>query len=189
MGKQIGLALIILLLSSCQYLSATLIFEESGQRFSALGSSNSKVVDDIEYYFELDKSVYVQGENVEMLYRVTNLKDENFTFRFSCSGQKNFLVNKNDINIWQAYDACYLGVTEFTLTPSEIKTFTYIWDMKINQNELLGVGQYNVIGRLDIYPGLYDYTKVGVSMEVVPEPITVIFLALGALRFKHVRFS
>jgi len=139
------------------------------------------VIDEIEYYFELDKSIYERGENVEMLYRVTNLKDENVTFWFSCSGQKNFLVNKNDINVWQAYDACYLMPTEFTLAPGENKTFTYIWDMKINQNELLGVGQFDVIGRLDIYSGLYDYTMVGVSMEVVPEPLSITILTVGSI--------
>lgn len=46
----------------------------------AIPDSNSTVLDDIEYYVQTDKSVYDLGENVEMLYRVTNLGDEDETF-------------------------------------------------------------------------------------------------------------
>jgi len=37
--------------------------------------SNSIIKDGIEYYIQTDKAVYDLGENVEILYRVTNLTD------------------------------------------------------------------------------------------------------------------
>ncbi len=38
-------------------------------------------------------------------------------------------------------------------------------------------------------PITLDSIKIVVDGNIVPEPVTVIFLALGALRFKHVRFN
>ncbi len=38
--------------------------------------SNSIVQDDIEYYMQTNKSVYDLGEDVELLYRVTNLGND-----------------------------------------------------------------------------------------------------------------
>jgi hypothetical protein len=37
---------------------------------------NAIEVNDIEYYIQTDKSVYELGEDVDFLYRVTNLRDE-----------------------------------------------------------------------------------------------------------------
>lgn len=38
--------------------------------------SNSIIVDDLEYYIQVNDSVYSLGEDVEMLFRLTNLKSE-----------------------------------------------------------------------------------------------------------------
>jgi hypothetical protein len=45
----------------------------AGMAGATLVNSNSIVQDDIEYYIQTNKAVYDLGENVEMLYRVTNL--------------------------------------------------------------------------------------------------------------------
>jgi hypothetical protein len=47
--------------------------------------SNSMIVDDIEYYMQADDSIYDLSEDVEMLYRVTNLSSEEVTFSFGGS--------------------------------------------------------------------------------------------------------
>ncbi len=60
--------------------SAILITERSAK--ANLVNSNSIVEDDIEYYMQTDKDVYDLGENVEMLYRVTNLGSEDVSFTF-----------------------------------------------------------------------------------------------------------
>jgi len=45
-----------------------------------LVDSNSIVQDGIKYYLQTDKAVYSLGENVEILYRITNLRDEEWRF-------------------------------------------------------------------------------------------------------------
>ena len=180
MGRHIGFVTVaVVLLCSGEYLSATLILEDTGYEYSVLGNSNSMVIDDIEYYFELDKSIYERGENVEMLYRVTNLKDQNVTFQFSTTLQNKFWIDKNDSNIWEAPFLGYTIPTEFTLAPGDNKTFTYTWDMEISPGVLLDVGDYIALGGLYDGPGYYDFTKVGVAMEVVPEPLSITFLMFG----------
>jgi hypothetical protein len=57
---------------------------------SATVNSNSIIQDDIEYYIQTDKSVYNLGEDVEMLYRVTNLRSEDVEFYFPNSPAWNF---------------------------------------------------------------------------------------------------
>jgi len=188
MGRQIGLLTAVLVLLGVGNVRATLVLEGTGREYSALGNSNSKVIDEIEYYLELDKSIYEQGENVEMLYRVTNFKDENVTFRFPSTAQWNFLVDNNENIIWSAAETFTWISTEFLLKPGENKTITYTWDMKINQSNLLDVGKYNVVGRLDGDSGFYDFTKLGVEMEVVPEPASILLtIGIGGIVIRRKR--
>jgi hypothetical protein len=56
--------LVVLVLGTAQVAKANLV------------NSNSIIQDGIEYYIQTDKFVYDLGENVEILYRVTNLRDE-----------------------------------------------------------------------------------------------------------------
>ena len=172
MRVHIGMVTAVLVLLGAGDVQATLTLEGSGPGYS-------KVVDEIEYYLELDKSVYEQGENVEMLYRVTNLKEQDVTFLFSSTLQRNFWVDKNGTNIWRASHLGYTIPTEFTLASGENKKFTYTWDMKINQNELLDIGNYMALGGLYDFPGEYDFTKVGVDIEIVPEPLSVTIVLFG----------
>ncbi|MHC4412663.1 MAG: hypothetical protein ACYSW6_06805, partial [Planctomycetota bacterium] len=53
---------------------------------------NAIEVNDVEYYVQTDKSVYNLGENVEMLYKVTNLSNANVMFGFSSTPEWNFWV-------------------------------------------------------------------------------------------------
>jgi len=156
-------------------------------------NSNAIISDDIEYYIQTDKSVYDLGENVEMLYKVTNLGTEDVTFYFFRSPIWNFWAEKEGERIWAAIDL-WSGVnTRLTFTPGEFRIFPipnppFIWDMRNDENNLVGLGNYDIIG------GLYgggedDYTKVAVPIEIVPEPATILLLAIGVfgLRAKLLR--
>jgi len=147
-------------------------------------NSNSIIQDGMEYYIQTNKSVYILGENVEMLYRVTNLGDEDVTFWFPHIPVWNFWVEKDGENIWRAVNGWYGMITEFTLSSGESKEFPdisspYIWNMRDNGDKLVHVGEYNVIGGLYAGTGEYDSTRVSVSIEIVPEPTSIALLGVG----------
>lgn len=133
---------------------------------------NSVVQDDIEYYMETDKSVYSLGENVQMLYRVTNLGDTEVTFQFISTAQWNFWVDKDDTNIWRQINGWYLSFTEFTLSPNESKEFSCDWDMRDTGGNLVAPREYDVIGGLfNGGAGTDEYSRVSVPIQIVAEPI------------------
>jgi len=138
-------------------------------------NSNSKIEDGIEYYIQTDKSLYRLGEHVEMLYRVTNLGDENVTFGYFALPVWNFWVEKNEEYIWRAVNGWYGTITEFILSPGESREFPAhdhprIWNMRDKENNLVNVGEYSVIGGLYNGSGSCDYTKVAVPIRIVPKP-------------------
>jgi len=156
--------------------------------------SNSIVKDYIEYYIQTDKSIYNLGENVEMLYRVTNMGVEDVTFEFPYSPEWNFWVEKDGEHIWRAVNGWWTAQTQFTLSPSESREFPsiappYIWNMRDDENNLVDEGQYNVIGGLHAGVGGYEYTKVSVPITIVPEPGSLALLGVGLLFFNKKRES
>ena len=84
-----------------------------------LVDSNSIIEDDIEYYLQTDKAVYDLGENVELLYRITNLSDGDVTFSFPHFPEWNFWVEKDGEHIWRAVNGWYTVITVFTLSSGE----------------------------------------------------------------------
>jgi hypothetical protein len=151
-----------------------------------LVDSNSIIQDGIEYYIQTNKSVYDLGENVEILYRVTNLRDESVTFDFGWYPVYQFWVEKEGEQIWSAIGTRLAVVTKLILMPGESRVFPddftppFIWDMR-DKGNLVKLGTYNVIGGLYSVSGYYDYTKVAVSIEIIPEPASILLLALGAV--------
>ncbi|MHC4501533.1 MAG: right-handed parallel beta-helix repeat-containing protein, partial [Planctomycetota bacterium] len=122
---------------------------------NAAPDSNSILRNGIEYYIQTDKAVYNLGETVEMLYRITNLGDEDVTFGTPYMPPWNFLVQKDANDIWRAVNSWYAMPTIFTLGPGDSKQFpTFdppcIWNMRDDENNLVNLGEYTVIG------GLYD---------------------------------
>jgi len=145
---------------------------------------NSVVEDGIEYYLQTDKSNYDLGEEVQMLYRVTNLGNEDATFSFPHSPEWNFWVERDGEDIWRAVNGWYMMITVFTLSSGESVEFPtdsqpYIWNMRDNGDNLVHVGEYNVIGGLYAGTGEYDSTRVSVSIEIVPEPTSIALLGVG----------
>ncbi len=153
-------------------------------------NSNSIVQDGIEYYVQTDKAVYDLGENVEMLYRVTNLGDEDVTLGLVvCDplAYYDFRIMQDGSQIWQyPYLSVVLGFTFFHLGPYESKEGQTIWNM-MNDNGTLQTdddfpvnpGIYNVIGELDLVSG--ERVPVSVSIQIIPEPATFLFLVFGSL--------
>jgi len=165
-----------------QLLSIMLVLALVGCARANLVDSNSITKDGIEYYVQTDNAVYNLGENVEILYRVTNLREEEVTFSFPGWPEWNFWVEKDQENIWTAVSVWYTFPINFTLSPGEYKQYPLVWDMRdYKGNLLVDIGEYSVIGGFDDGPGGggYDYSKVSVDIMIVPEPSTIVLLALG----------
>ena len=161
-----------------------------------LVNPNSVVEDGIEYYIQTDKSIYDLGENVEILYRVTNLSgspvDIGEVLNCAYAWCNFFITDDDNTDIWE-----YLrgggppcGWIMLHLEPDEFREYQKTWDM-ISDNGTysnpdddypVGPGRYNITGELEL-SNAYKHKKVpvSVSIEIVPEPASVLLFALGAL--------
>ena len=150
-------------------------------------NSNSIVEYGIEYYIQTDKAVYHLGENVEMLFRVTNLRDEDVGIGCSRSPEFNFKVEQCAgpglcAPVWILYQGWFWIMTGIELSPGESTEVSYNWDMKdIGGNPVLPTtsyppgAYYNVVGF--IYNEFWNYydnngsfieTEVGVPITITP---------------------
>ena len=166
MRRRIKIVCMLVILTLCMPLMASV----------TLADSNSIIKDGIEYYFQTDKSVYNLGENVQMLYRVTNLRDEDVTFRVGvqpCS----FQVSDGNTTIWWWPKLTNPAVYWSTLQPGKYFRFSQTWDM-MNDNGtvtpeddfLTNPGIYNVSGRLiGAADGTIPPERVSVAIEIIPE--------------------
>jgi hypothetical protein len=165
----------------------------TGSTKATLVDSNSIIRDGIEYYIQTDKAVYNLGENVEILYRVTNLTDNPVSI-----GEKSLfspdydviITDDGDAKVWQ-----YIltlpppptppETTMFHLEPYETKEYQTIWDL-INDNGTsdrtddfsVDPGMYKITGELYLY-FWEEIVPVSVSVEIIPEPATIALFGLG----------
>ena len=142
---------------------------------------NAVTADNIEYYMQTDSAVYALGEDVEMLYRVTNLGIETVSYGFTGGRQYSFQVEKDgetffNTDLWPDT----LAMTSLTLNPSESAEFTETWDMTDISGNPAGPGHYDVTGGLN-HPSPNIYIPVSVSIDVIPEPTTLLLLGTGVL--------
>jgi len=167
----------------------------TGNAKATLVDSNSIVRDGIEYYVQTNKSVYILGESVEILYRVTNLTDNPVSI-----GEKSLfspdydviITDDGDAKVWQ-----YIltlpppptppETTMFHLEPYESKEYQTTWDLT-NDNGTsdriddfpVDPGMYNITGELNLY-FWEEIVPVSVSVEIIPEPTAITLLGAGFL--------
>jgi hypothetical protein len=176
---------------------AVLVLGSARQAMATL-NSNSIIEDGIEYYVQTDKSVYDLGENVEMLFRVTNLTSEDVLIGCSRSGEFNLLVEKNDELVWALAHAFKWFSPGIELSAGESKNIPYIWDMIDDNNNLVAPGIYDVVGVMYNEPWNYNnhgnpyITEVSVPITIVPEPSSMalfmacLYMLIKSRRAKHI---
>jgi hypothetical protein len=152
----------------------------------AVPNSNSIIEDGIEYYIQTDKAIYNLGDDVEMLFRVTNLTDSDVQIGCSRSGEFNLLVEDDDNTVWAAAHWFLWFSPGIELSSGESINIPYIWDMLDDNDNLVTLGIYDVVGLMYNEPwnyynhGEYVLTEVAVPINIIPEPTTILLLSLGA---------
>jgi len=162
-------------------------------------NSNTLVQDGIEYYIETEKIVYDLGEDVQIIYRITNLRDEQWRVAGSGSNGDVIVESKDGIrNVWSWYatrgGAGHGGPRILRLQPNdayEIGTFwgqvDYNGTFEFEDDFAVMPGRYGVLGVVEgtenfSYP---IYRSVGIEITIIPEPGSFGLFALAMLCLKR----
>jgi len=171
MKKVITVIMVVLALTECA--KATLV------------NSNSIIQDGVEYYLQTDKLVYELGEDVVMLYRLTNLRDEDVTIPCSRSWEFNLLVGKNGKDVWALAHWFVWYSPGVELLAGESIEIPHTWDMEDDNGKLVIPGIYDVDAVMYNEPWNYDNhrdhipTEIKVPITIIPEPGSLALLGLG----------
>ena len=163
---------------------------------ATLVNSNSIVQDDIEYYIQTDKAIYDLGENVGMLYRVTNWRDEEWRIVgffpiFDVIAEEKDGENFNEIWNWSWDKIHPMGPMVFTLGPQESAELNEIWP-QIDLN-----GSVEIEDHTQVPPGLYRISgvchptdlSIPVDITIIPEPCSLVLFVGGLLIVKIARLK
>jgi len=159
---------------------------------ATLVDSNSIVVDDIEYYIETNKALYDLGEDVEILYRITNLRDEKWQVLDTAPLWMIFVAPEEAEwfdAIWKLFDPSPPGPGGLTLQPNESAEISVIWPQIDMQGTLYEPGDDT-----QVPPGIYRITgrlkptdtNVAVDITVMPEPSSLILFVAGLAILNYV---
>jgi len=157
-------------------------------------NSDSVVQNGIEYYIETDKVVYDLGEDVEIVYRITNLKTEVWSLTHPCS-VIHVVVELREAEessiIWAYGYACSSRPGSIRLESGESKEFSVNWAQWDSYYRPVSPGTYAVTGTVSYVIDtdvLEDFTAT-VDITIIPEPTSLALFAFGVaiLRYEGTR--
>ncbi|MDY6912564.1 MAG: BsuPI-related putative proteinase inhibitor [Chloroflexota bacterium] len=135
---------------------------------------------------ETDKSVYSLPEDVQVVYRVTNISNETYAW-WSWAPAYDVVVSRDAEPIWWvSYGEFYnAGPVGTTLSPGQSKELRYTWDMKDNEGNMVTPGTYEIEGGMylcESTPGLLHGSVIGnraTNITIIPEPASLTLMLLG----------
>ena len=152
-------------------------------------NSNSEIKDGVAYYLQTDKFVYNLEEDVEMLYRVTNLTENTVDIGEVVDGEPSWyhfaITDDGNNEIWHYPWYIPLCPPEIlSLEPYQSIEYQIVWNM-MNDNGTsyeyddypVGPGIYDIMGELNLYSG--ERVPIFVAIEAIPEPATIALLGVG----------
>jgi len=152
--------------------------------------SNSVFQDGIEYYIKTDKALYNLDEDVEIVYRITNLTDQEWGV--SGIGSLRFILVAPKgaewfDTIWEWFEPAPPGTTGFTLQPNGSVEVSAVWP----QIETQGTPEPG--DDTQVPPGIYSITarlrptntNVAIDVTIVPEPSSLVLFVGGLLIVKY----
>ena len=153
---------------------------------ATLVDSNSIFQDGIEYYIQTNKSVYNLGEDVEILYRITNLRDEELYIMALAPVQDFFVAQEEsgqsfkEIWRWGWFNVPIAGPGVLSLQPNESAEISDIWPQldwmetwELEDDAQVPPGRYRIYGVVN------RVEMVNVDINIIPEPCSLVLFATG----------
>jgi len=157
-----------------------------------LVNSNSVFQDGIEYYLQTDKAVYDLGEDVETLYRVTNLRDETWSVTAFIPVMVIIVEEREGENfneIWPC-EQYTVALYPFHLGPNAYADISVIWPQidtkgtwEIEDDTQVSPGIYRISGSFHSCSALDS--RVAVDITIIPEPSSLVLFVGGLLIVKY----
>jgi len=166
-------AILVVILVSSIYAYYWSVSPKEGPRVSVLSPP-------LELWLQLDKTTYVQGENISVSVGVKNTSNETITVTWTSyslyDGKRallDFIVSDdNGTDVFQLCGLLLGSTVSRTLSPEEELTFSFEWNMKMNKN----VATYDVLPK-GSYCGKTStrYMKLNDSSHLTLETQTISF--------------
>jgi len=147
-------------------------------------NSSTVVHDGIEYYIQTDKAVYDLGEDVEVLFRITNLTEDVWSRSGPCSIMNAVVTSTQqgaETILWGEPFACGSHSQILTLATQESMEIDLAWPQIDEYYVSVPPGRYEVIGTIFYKSNavIVEDHPVSVEVTVIPEPATMTILAYG----------
>jgi hypothetical protein len=119
-------------------------------------NSNSVVRDAIESFMRTDRGIYTLGEDVQMLFKITNLTNDDVTITANHGPAFNLFARGDGQTVWMKHYVFTMALVPVDLAPGEWAGTSANWDMTYgdgwdpNYGNTVGAGIYDVGGRCEL---------------------------------------
>lgn len=153
----------------------------------AAPSTNTIVVDDLEFYIEADKSTYLLGENVNLRFSVTNSSQSSLVVGTTQTPNFDIYIKFDSDLIWAKFGGYFQELSSVTFGPGEILELMATWDMTDFNGVPISPGVYDISGIMFNEVWHVENNREPVATEIhtpitiIPEPTSIVLLIVGLI--------